>query len=426
MNESGGIPTMLRWLLVLVGVVGWTAGLHAEDWPGWRGPRGDGVSLEKTFPTTWSATENIAWRVPVPGVGHSSPVVQSGRVFVTTCLESTQERVLLCFDRKTGKELWKRTVVAAALEGKHKLNSFASSTPAADSKHVYVSFLDKPRIVVVCYDHDGNEIWRKSPGNFSSRHGFCSSPILYKELLILNADQDAPKNGEAFLVALEKDTGKERWRTDRPNRIRSYCAPFITEAAGKMQMVLSGCNCVASYDPDTGKQIWIIDGPTEQYVASMVFTENLFFITAGFPDYHNMAIRPDGTGNVTRTHIEWHEKKTIAKKASYVPSPLALGSYFYLVSDTGWMSCFEAKTGKRLYWEQLGEHHSASPVSANGLIYFVSDKGITYVVKSGPKFEVVARNELGEECYASPALSDGQIFLRTQNALYCIGKANQR
>jgi outer membrane protein assembly factor BamB len=400
---------------------------RAEDWPGWRGPRGDGSSLEINVPVTWSKTDNVAWKTFLPGIGHSSPTVSGDRVFVTSCLFSNQrrqpgkDRVLFCLDRRSGSILWHRVVVTAPLEKKHKLNSFASATPATDGKYVWVTFFDHPNLVVACYDYAGNKIWQKTPGEFHSAHGFCSSPILYKDTIIINGDQDAL----AYIVALDKRTGTERWRTDRPNRIRSYCAPLIVDAAGKKQLVLSGCKCVASYDPDTGKQHWIIDGPTEQFVASLVYTDDVFFLTAGFPDYHNMGIRPDGSGNVTKTHILWHEKRTPARNASYVPSPIALGHYFYVISDLGYLSCFEAKTGKRQYMELLGNHHSASPVSSNGFLYLPSDEGVTYVVKAGPKFELVASNDLGNDIYASPAISQGQIFLRTLGYLYCIGAAKR-
>jgi outer membrane protein assembly factor BamB len=272
---------------------------------------------------------------------------------------------------------------------------------------------------VTCWTVDGDKVWEKAIGRFYSRHGFCSPPILYKDLVILNGDQDA----EAYLVALEKATGKERWRADRPNRTRSYCPPLVIDAAGKKQMVLSGSLCVASYDPDTGKQFWIVDGPTEQFVASLVHAEGLVFLTAGFPEYHNMAIRPDGRGSVTRTHVVWHEKKVPARKASYVPSPIAHGGRFFLVSDGGFASCFEAQTGKRLWMQRLGNHHSASPVSAAGYLYFVADDGVTFVLKAGPTFDLVSQNEIGEECYASPAVSQGQLFLRTLHHLCCIGAA---
>jgi outer membrane protein assembly factor BamB len=241
---------------------------------------------------------------------------------------------------------------------------------------------------------------------------------LYKDKVIINGDQDAV----AYIVALDKATGEEKWRIDRPNRTRSYCVPIIVEAGGKTQMVLSGSESVTSYDPDTGAPIWNIKGPTEQYVASVVYGDGLFFMTCGFPTYHNVAIRPDGIGDITKTHIHWHESKTSDKKASYVPSPLAVGKSFYMISDRGWLSCFEAQTGKRHFMEQLGRHHSASPILADGHVYLTDDDGITYVLPGNDTFNVASRNPLGDECYSSPAVSQGQLFIRTLNHLYCIGK----
>src|SRR5262245_24932437 len=263
----------MRTLLPLV-LLGFATSAHADHWPAWRGPRNDGASAEKTFPLKWSETENVRWKVEIPGVGHSSPIVWGDRIFLTSCDEKTGDRLLVCLDRDKGAILWQRTVLTSKLERKHKLNSHASSTPATDGTHVWVAFLDDPAIRVACYDFAGNPTWSVSPGKFFSPHGFCSSPILYKDFVIVNCDQDKQ---EAFLVALDRKTGKERWRIDRPNRIRSYCVPLIVEAAGKTQMVLSGCNCVTSYDPDTGKPIWIIQGPTEQYVASLVYDSGVFF-----------------------------------------------------------------------------------------------------------------------------------------------------
>jgi outer membrane protein assembly factor BamB len=270
---------------------------------------------------------------------------------------------------------------------------------------------------VACYDFDGNRIWQRSPGPFHSVHGFCSSPVLYKDLVILNGDQD----GEAWIVALDKATGAERWRTDRPNRTRSYCTPSIIDAAGKKQLVLSGSKCVASYDPDTGKQIWIIDGPTEQFVSSPVFADNVLFVTAGFPTYHLLGIRPDGEGNVTKTHILWHDQRA----ADYVPSPIAHDKYFFYVNDNGIAGCIVATTGERRWTHRLGAHHSASPVSAGNCLYFLDDEGNMFVLKTGPKFELVSRNSLGEECRASPAISGGQIFIRALHHLYCIGPGHK-
>ena len=391
-----------------------TASASAGEWPCWRGSRGDGVSEEANVPIRWSSTENVAWKVPIPGVGHSSPVIWGDRIFVTTYIEQGNERVLMCLDRLSGKRLWEKTVVSAAPEKMHNLNRCASGTPATDGQRVWVAFLQARDIVVVCYDMTGKELWRKSPGTFASVHGFCSSPVPYKNSIILNCDQDAP----ACIVALDKITGREIWRTDRPNRTRSYCTPTIFQAAGKPQMVLSGSKCVASYDPDTGNPFWLIDGPTEQFVAGVVFTDDIFFVTGGFPDLHIVAIRPDGTGNVTDTHIAWRDTQGV----SYVPSPIAHGKYFFVVADRGLTTCFEAKTGKRMWQEKLGRHHSASAVAAGGYLYFLDDDGKMFVLKAGPKFELVARNDLGEECYASPAISRGQIFIRTLGNLYCLGK----
>jgi outer membrane protein assembly factor BamB len=199
---------------------------------------------------------------------------------------------------------------------------------------------------------------------------------------------------------------------------------LIIDHKGQKQLVLSGSKCVASYDPDTGKQLWLIDGPTEQFVASLVYLDGLLFMTAGFPEYHVMAIDPSGSGNVTKTHVLWHHKGS-GRDMSYVPSPIASGKWFFLVSDSGNASCYDARTGERLWLEPLGKHHSASPISVGDLLYFPDDDGATFVIKAGPKFEVVARNELKEECYASPAVSHGQIFIRTLNSLWCIGQGGK-
>jgi len=385
----------------------------AQDWPGWRGPQRDGTSKETGFPLQWSATEGVRWKVPLPGQGYSSPVIVGDRIFLTTCIEDKGERRLLCLDRKDGRLLWDRLLLTVPIERKHKLNSYASSTPVTDGRHVWVAFLAGKDFRVFCVDVEGALAWETIPGRFFSVHGFCSSPILHKDTVIFNGDQDA----EAWIVALDKATGAEKWRADRPNRTRSYVPPVIFEAAGRPQLVLSGSKCVASYDPDTGRQIWIVDGPTEQYVANVVYAEDVFFVTGGFPKLYISGIRPDGKGNVTQTHVLWQHQEG----ASYVPSPVAWGPYFFLVSDTGLATCHEAKSGKRMWKERLGSHHSASAVAAGGYLYFPDDAGTTWVLKAGPASELVAKNELKEECYASPALSRGSIFIRTVKHLYCIG-----
>ncbi|HSZ56518.1 MAG TPA: PQQ-binding-like beta-propeller repeat protein [Tepidisphaeraceae bacterium] len=387
--------------------------VFAEDWPQWRGPRGDGTSSETNIPTHWSASENVRWKTPIPGKGHSSPIVVGDRIFLTTCLEDQGQRVLLCLDRASGKLLWQRVVVRAMLEPKHNLNSYASATPAADQKHVWVAFFDIPRIELVCCDLDGREIWRCSPAEFHSIHGFCSSPVLYGNRVILNCDQDSPA---ASIVAFDKETGRELWCAHRPNQTRSYCTPIIRTLAGREQLILSGSKCVVSYDANTGQPIWGIDGPTEQFVASLVETDGIVFVTGGFPTYHLVAIDPSGFGNVSNSKVLWHDHRG----AAYVPSPIAAGDYFYVASDDGIGSCWEARTGKLMWKHRLGPHHSASAVSAGGNLYFPADNGDTFVLKASPQLEMIGVNSLGEETHASPAISQGDLFIRTLHNLYCI------
>ncbi len=384
----------------------------AENWPGWRGPRGDGPSLEKNVPIRWSGTQNIVWKVLIPGKGHASPIVWGRHIFVVTAIKEKKQRILLCLDRKNGKILWQRVVLEAPLERINSLNSYASSTPATDGQRVYISFLDRDKMFIAAYDFDGNRLWEVRPGAFASMHGYCSSPVIWKDKLIVNGDHDGP----SYIVAISRTTGQTIWKTPRPNKTRSYCTPIIRQIDGRNQMILSGTMCVASYDPDTGEQHWLIDGPTEQYVASLVYNGELLFMTCGFPDRFLQAIRPDGRGNVTKTHVLWQKDRD----CSYVPSPIAFGPYFLVVADNGVATCFEAKTGKSCWRERLGPHYSASLVSANGLVYFLSDKGVMTVVRPGAELDIVVRNELGENTYASPAISDGQMFLRGAKHLYCI------
>jgi outer membrane protein assembly factor BamB len=394
-----------------------TAPLAAENWPQWRGPRLDGSSLDKGFPK--EVTEkNLTWKTELPGEGHASPIVWNDQIFLVASDPETEERLLLCFDRATGRRLWQTVVLKAPLEGKHKLNSHASSTPATDGERVFTSFLDMDQVVVSAHDLAGKPAWQVRVGKFASKHGLSSSPILYKDKVIVNCDHD----GDGYIVALSRTDGKQLWRIERPNKTRSYCVPLIREMVGRTQMVLSGTKCVASYDPDTGKQIWIIDGPTEQFVASLVYNEKagLLFMTGGFPEHHILAIRPDGQGNVTDTHIEWRTNKGVA----YVPSPISEDEYFLVVSDSGVAHCFEAETGNILWEERMREHH-ASLVSAEGNVYFINDFGVMRVVKPGEEYDLLAESEFEEKVFASPAMSEGQIFVRGGSHLFCVGKRIQ-
>jgi outer membrane protein assembly factor BamB len=390
----------------------------AEDWPGWRGPRGDGTSTEKQVPVKWDAAtnESVVWKTPIPGDGHSSPIVLGKRIFVSTAITDSQERVLLCLDRDSGKELWRRTVVTSPLERKHRENSFASSTPATDGEKVYITFLDGVDAVVAAYDLDGNQQWLVRPGQFTSVHGFSSSPVIFEDKVIVNGDHD----GNAWIAALARKDGKTLWKIPRENKTRSYCTPLIRDLAGRTQAILTGSKCVASYDPRNGQRHWIIDGPTEQFVASVVYNEkhDMLFITGGYPDHHILGVKPNGQGNITDTHIVWRTNKGV----SYVPSPISEGDYFVIVSDSGIASCFHAATGE-MYWnERIGPHAHSSIVSANGLVYCTTDNGATTVIKPGPTFEVVSKNEIGEPCFSSPAISNGRIFVRGAKNLFCFAE----
>jgi outer membrane protein assembly factor BamB len=387
----------------------------AENWPAWRGPRGDGTSMEKNVPTHWGAAGNVVWKTAVPGAGHASPIVWGDRVFTVTALPDTLERVLLCFERKTGRILWQQTVLRAPLEQKNAENSYASSTPAADGEKVYVTFQDGKEMAVAAYDFFGKQLWLVRPGSFASPHGFSSSPVLFKDKVIVNGDH----RGDSYIVALSRADGRTLWKTPRENHTLSYSTPLIRELAGRTQMFLAGDKCVASFDPNDGSRHWVIDGPSEEFVASSVYNQRagLLFISSSYPERHLLAIKPDGRGNVTQTHVAWRT----TQGAPYVPSPIAEGDYLLTVNNFSNVAfCYEAATGKIVWQEQLGKHH-ASPVSANGLVYFLDDNGVMNVVRPGPEFARVARNEIGEKTFASPAISEGQIFLRGDKHLFCIG-----
>jgi outer membrane protein assembly factor BamB len=403
---------------------------NGENWPGWRGPRGDGSVAETNVPTKWNGAtgENIQWKSALPGTGHSSPIVWGNAIFLTACRSEDQSRILMRVDAETGQLIWQQTVLTAPLEKRHKLNSFSSGTPATDGQHVYVTFLEPDfgslsqvtpgNLVVAAYDFDGLQKWVAKPGRFSSTHGFCSSPVLFEDKLIVNGDHD----GDGYIVALQRESGKQVWKTDRPNQTRSYVTPLIRDIDGRTQMVLSGSKCVSSYDPRTGKQLWYMDGPTEQFVASLVYNGTYFFLTAGFPEHHILALRTDGVGTVDDEHIVWRT----TRNCSYVPSPVICGDYFLVVADNGIASCYEANSGKQQWVARLAAaNHSASLLTVNGLVLFIADDGMARIVRPGSQYELIAENPLGEDCYASPAVSNGRLYLRGVQNLYCIANSSK-
>ena len=389
--------------------------VKAEPWPGWRGPRGDGTCTERSVPTNWDASHAL-WKTAIPGRGHASAIVWGDRVCTATGLPATKERVLLCLDRASGKILWQQTVVQGPLEPLNKENSHASGTPVTDGERVYVAFRVGDDIVVAAHElASGKQLWLVRPGTHTSEWGFSNEPVLFQDKVIVDGDS----KGDSFLVALRRTDGKTLWRVPRTHQGISYSAPLIREMAGRTQLIQCGDRCVASFDPETGRQLWTVDGPSEEFVATPTYSEKagLVFISSSWPKQVLLAIRPDGSGNVTQTHIVWRD----TRGAPYVPSLLVAGDFLLSINNAGVAFCYEAATGKVLWQERLGRHH-ASPILAGGLVFFINDDGRINVIRPGAKFERVAQYDLGESCYASPAVSDGRVFLRGFQHLFCLGR----
>jgi len=410
---------MKRYIALAVMVIGLlahsAATAKAEAWPCWRGPRGDGTSIETNVPANWDPARAV-WKTELPGRGHASAIVWDDRIFTVTGMDETRQRALICLDRNTGRILWQRTVVTGPLEKLHKQNSYASGTPATDGRRVYVTFRVGDDIVVGAHDFtDGKQLWLVRVGTHEGEWGFSNEPVLYKDMVIVDGDS----KGDSFLIALGREDGKTRWRIKRVNKGISYSAPLIRELAGRTQLIQCGDRCVTSFDPETGKQIWKVDGPSQEFVATPVYSEKagLVFISSSWPKQEIFAIRPDGTGDVTNTHVVWRD----TKGAPYVPSMIVAGDYLLSISNSGVGFCYEAATGKVFWQEKLGKHH-ASPVLVDGLVFFINDEGQVNVIRPGEKFERVAQYEMGESCYASPAISDGQVFLRGFEHLFCFGR----
>lgn len=397
----------------------------AADWPGFRGPHGLGISEEKDLPTKWGDKENLAWKVDLPGPGSSSPVVWGDKVFVTCYTgygidrdnpgkPEDLRRHLICVDRKEGKILWDKEVKAKLPEAEFRgpfitLHGYASSTPVTDGERVYVFY---GKSGVFAYDFAGKELWHESVGDETDSWGSGTSPILYKDFVIVNA---AIESGN--LVALNKKTGKEEWKTGGVSRC--WGSPALVDVGGKQELVMSLPNVMKGYDPDTGKELWECNGITENYLCPTVVSRDGIAYVIGARDNTAIAVKAGGRGDVTRTNLLW--TKSVG---SNVTSPAVFGDHLYWVSDGGRAFCLKAKDGEIVYQERLGGGAYASVVLADGKVYAVTQHKGTYVLAVGPKFEQVAHNTLSDDSTfnGGPAVSGGQLFLRSDKALYCIGK----
>ena len=388
---------------------------QAQDWPRFRGPTGEGQSTERGLPLEWSESKNVAWKVPVTGLAWSSPVVANNRVWLTTAIENrgNMSLRLVSFDAATGTQLLDVEVFragrGAAINPK---NSHASPTPVVDNGRVYVHFGANGTAALT---ETGDTVW-KARFPYESQHGSGGSPIVHGDLLIFSCDGA----DSAFVIALDKHTGKTRWKTWRRQPWdQAYSTPLVIRAGDRDQVVSIGAYRTAAYDPASGKEIWRVSyAEGFSNVPSPVFGHGLVYIATGFQQPTLIAVRADGAGDVTKTHIAW----TLTRSAPHTPSPLLVGDELFVVSDTGIATCLDARTGTILWQQRLGGNYSASPVAADGRIYFLAEEGVATVIAPGKEFRRLAVNHLDGVTLASMAIANGAIFIRSDKHLYRIAE----
>jgi len=426
--------------------------VQAGNWPQFRGPHGQGVSDEAALPSTWSPATNVAWKTAIAGLGHSSPIVWGDYVFLTTAIEGeslpgakppihllqedpakpaepfvhpdslgadkkhTYKVMALALD--TGAVRWEHVAYEGPVyDGRHKRGSYASPTPVTDGTRVFAYFGSEG---VFAYDFSGKLLWTVDIGDIKTLGmGTASSPVLYKDLVILQCDED---NGDAsFITALDAKTGKTVWKTKRPTSV-TWTTPALAPVGAGEELVAAGMEFIIGYDPATGQELWRTKGLESNTIATPLVGHGLVIVSAGYPTKKVIAIRPGGRGDVSATHVAW----TYEKGTSYIPSPILYGDYVYLISDAGLLTWLDAKTGAVKYEggrPPVPAKFVASPVAFGGNLFLTSTDGDTFVVKAGPVHEVVRTNELDEPVYASFAPAQGRLLIRGQSHLYCIKPA---
>jgi outer membrane protein assembly factor BamB len=424
-----------------------------ENWPRFRGPRASGVAEGHPTPLAWSVDtrSGIAWRTPVPGLAHSSPVVWGDSLFVTSAVsasgasplkvglygdiesvpaEAVQRYVIYRVDKRTGKILWERTAhEGVPRRARHPKSTHANPTPATDGKRVVVFFGSEG---LYCYDVDGRLLWKKDFGPLDAAYfeapeaqwGVASSPVIHEGVVFLQCDV----LNDPFLAAFDLATGRELWRTRRED-VPTWSTPALVEVGERTLLVVNGWKHIGGYDARTGKEVWRLRGGGDIPVPTPVVAHGLVFITnAHGPASPIYAVRLGAQGDITlkegktaSQHIAW----SVMRGGGYMQTPLVYGENLYTCRDNGVLTCYRARTGERLYQERLGGGGSgftASPVAADGKLYFTSEEGEVYVVRAADRFELLARNALGEVTMATPAISQGRLFFRTKEHLVAVGR----
>jgi len=387
------------------------------DWPGWRGPSEDGISTGPAVPVVWNESENVLWKTRLPGRGHASPVVLEDTIYVATADDADQTQAVIAIDKHRGKRLWKTPLFTGKFEAQarmHDENSHASSTLATDGERLFAVFLNDQRIWCSALDLEGNELWRMEAGGFASRFGYSVSPVVFGRLVIVAADHEQG----GFVAGLDRGNGNIVWRRKR-DAFASYATPRVVRLGDKDLLVLSGGNTIMAYDPRTGEELWSVKGTAQSTVSTVVTYRDLVIASGGYPDSETIALRADGS-------VAWRNKEK-----TYVPSMIVVSDHLYFVQDDGIARCWDAATGKERWKHRIGGKYRASPVFSGGNLFVTDMAGKTVVFKADPRrFELVAENQLGTEGFASPAVSDGRLYLRVadghgpdrQEALYCIGE----
>ena len=407
-------------LLLVAGAVA-----RADNWPQWRGPSLNGVSNEKNLPVKWTVEENVAWKVPMPGYSGSTPIIWRDRIFLNVA--DSDNLFLWCLNKTNGEVLWKRPLGAGNV--KMRKQNMLSPSPVTDGRSVYVM---TGTGILKGFDFTGKELWtrdiQKEYGQFGLQWGYASSPLLHEDSLYVQVLHGMKTDDASYVMRIDKKSGKTLWKVDRPtSAIRespdSYTTPALLRYGKTTEIVITGGDCVTGHDPATGKELWRANGlnphndPSFRIVASPIIFDNIIYAPTRIKPL--LALKAGGRGDITSSHVLWS-----TANGPDVPTPVTDGKYFYVVNDRGIMFCLDAKTGAEVYVQQRIKPgtYSGSPVLADGKIYITNEDGLTTVVAAGPKFEVLAENPLNDYVLSSPAISDGQIFIRTAAHLYAIGK----